>query len=37
MAKDEPQRFFVVDATLAKDTIADIIWQKVTAELSKYK
>jgi len=37
MAKDEPQRFFVVDATLAKETIADIIWQKVTAELSKYK
>jgi len=37
MAHNEPQRFFVVDATRSKEAIADIVWQKVYAELAKYK
>lgn len=31
LARSEPRRFFVVDALLSKKTIADIIWQKVSA------
>ncbi|MCL2615979.1 MAG: dTMP kinase [Dehalococcoidia bacterium] len=37
LARAEPRRFFVVDATLSKKAIADLIWQKVTPLLRKAK
>ncbi|MCL2707448.1 MAG: dTMP kinase [Dehalococcoidia bacterium] len=37
LARNEPQRFFVVDAALSKKAIADLIWQKVASMLPKTK
>lgn len=35
LAKDEPNRWLVIDAAQSRDRIAEIIWQKVSQLLSK--
>ena len=35
LAAEELERFFVIDASQSKETIADIIWQKVSSLLSR--
>ena len=37
LALNEPQRFFVVDATLPQNTIASIIWQKINSLLTEWE
>jgi len=35
LAKEEPQRWLVIDATLSKEKVAETIWQRVSQLLSK--
>jgi len=35
LAAEEPERFFVIDASQGKEIIADIIWQKVSSLLPR--
>jgi dTMP kinase len=37
LAKEEPQRWLVVDATQARDKVAGIIWERVSKLLAKEK